>query len=319
VSLGVRVLQRWRAALRRRSAWWLYGNARYSRHERRLIRRRWVQAGLFVAVALGVIVFAVFAFGRDPFESATLTNGPMGGVSASGATSFESEAANGEFAAAIRTAGLMPDERKREVDKLSHRLALATIDASGGQLQRAALPSLSSAFQTLLTTSGGGASVAAGSLLSMTSSLTEAHQRLVLGAIDGVFHGVTDELGKKGVDALIDSFAHFGTARTESRIPTVIVNIPAGDDRVQTVPATTTVKVEVTLRNRTETPVSFLWFARVWRRENEGVFEGAFRRKHPSGDAQRALATFFLCHSTVRRVFGIAGARAEDAAVCHSG
>jgi hypothetical protein len=76
--VGVRLLRRWRAALRRRSAWWLYGDARYSRHERRRIRRRWLEAALLLAVALGVIVFAVFAFGRDPMPT-------------------------GEFAAAMRT------------------------------------------------------------------------------------------------------------------------------------------------------------------------------------------------------------------------
>jgi hypothetical protein len=291
----------------------LYGDARYSQEERRRVRRRWLEAGLLLAVVLGVIVFAVFAFGGDPFESTTVMN------RTSGPTSFQSEAAHGEFAAAIRTAGLTPDERKREVDRLSHDLASAAIGASGGQLQGAARPGLASAFQTLLTSSGGGASAAAGSLLSMTSSLSEAHQRLVLDAMDGVLHGATDELGKKGVDGLIDSFAHFGTAKTESSTPTVIVNMPADDGHIQTVPVTTTVKVQVTLRNRAEAPISFLWFDRTWRREDEDLFEQEFRAKHPSANARHALVTFFVCHPAVRRVFGIAPPRAEDAALCRSG
>jgi len=153
----------------------------------------------------------------------------------------------------------------------------------------------------------------------MTSSLTKAHQRLVHDAMDGVLHGATNELGEKGVDGLIDSFAHFGTAQTKSSTSTVIVNMPADDGHVQTVPVTTTVKIQVTLRNRAEPPTSFLWFDRAWRREDEDLFEQEFGAKHPGASARRALATLFLCHPAVRRVFGIAPPRAEDAALCHSG
>jgi hypothetical protein len=64
-------------------------------------------------------------------------------------------------------------------------------------------------------------------------------------------------------------------------------------------------------------PSSVVWFNRTWGRDDRRPFEREFHMKHssePTAVAQRALATLYACHPTLRKVLGIAPPRETDEA-----
>jgi hypothetical protein len=196
------------------------------------------------------------------------------------------------------TGKLGPKEKTWLAAQLAKRIA-----AKSGHKLSASL--LRGVFETLFTAPGSRATNAAGVLLSLVSGLTSAERSAVQGVVQGFLEGASKRIGESVAGHLIDLFDEV-LAATPTPVPTTSTTnttLSFGNLRLDLAPNLGLAHVPPIKVVVAEPPTSFLWFNRTWDRDDRGGFERVARAK---AIGRTRLTILYLCHPTVRKVFGMA-------------